>query len=110
MALRLPQRVSGAVHVFQAVDERAREAEKRIGPLRPQLRRFTKRGHRRRELLLRRGGLPAGLLCLAIDAMDVSVAITQRCPELTIVRRHGNSPRECFARETPLRLSNRRRW
>ena len=98
--LRLLQRVGAAIDVFQAVDERSHEPEKRIGPVRTQLGGFAKGGDGIREFVLRLGGLLVRLARFAVDPVQVAVAVAQRALELTVVRVRGHRARQRLARQS----------
>jgi hypothetical protein len=72
---RLRERFSSAVHVLEPINERSRQAQKWIRPVRSQCRRFAERDDSFGELLLGLRLLAARLRGLAVDAVQVSLAV-----------------------------------
>src|SRR5262245_65044135 len=87
VALCLLQRIGAAVDVLEPVDERAAQTEKRIGPVRTQLRRLAERRHRLGEFLLRLDRFPPRFPRLAVDPMELALAVAQRRSQPLVARR-----------------------
>ena len=75
--LRLRERIGAAIDVLEPVDERSSESKKRVRPLRPELGGLSKRGDGVRELLLRLDGLAPRLAGLAVDPVQMSIAVPE---------------------------------
>ena len=107
--LRLLQRVGAAIEVFEVIDERPHQPEKRIRPPGAELGGFVECRHRFGEFAL---GVRCLLVCLprlAVDSMQVAVTVAKRTFQQTVVGVDRQGLRERFARHLPLRLTNSRR-
>ena len=78
MTFRLAKRVGASIEILKAINKGARKTQKRIGPVAPQLRRFTKCGNGVGQIPLSFGKLMPGAFGFTIDPAQVPFAITQR--------------------------------
>jgi hypothetical protein len=102
--LCLLQCIGTSIDVFQAIDERPHEPEKRIRPVRAQFGGLPECRDGVGELALRLGRPVSCLIRVAIDPVQVAIAVPQRSSELPIGRFRRQGMRERFASHPPLGL------
>src|SRR5688572_32905502 len=102
--LGLLQRIGSAIHISEAIDERAREPEERIRPVRSKCRGFSECHDRVSEIALRALCSPSRLVGFTVDTEQMPIAIAQRCTKRWVEGRHSHGARQRFTRRLPLVL------